>query len=104
MNSDKSSGPDGIHARALKELKYEIAKLLTVVCNLVLKLASVPKEWRWEIWYKFLKAFWSGERDPESCRAVSLISVVGKSVRIIEKKKNQPELAGIWRNELMEVL
>lgn len=48
MNSEKSSGPDGIHARVLKELKYEIAKLLTAACNLVLKLASVPKEWRWE--------------------------------------------------------
>lgn len=80
MNSDKSSGSDGIHARALKELKYEIAKLHTVVCNLVLKLASVPKEWRWEICYKFLKAFWSGEVDPESCRAGSLISLLGKLV------------------------
>lgn len=38
-----------VDARALKELKFEIAKLLTVVCNLVLKFASVPKEWRWQI-------------------------------------------------------
>ena len=87
MNSDKSSGPDGIHARALKELKYEIAKLLTVVCNLVFKLVSVPKEWRWEIWYKFVKAFWSGEGDPAICKAVSLISLLGKFVGSIKKKK-----------------
>lgn len=53
MNSDKSRGPDGIHAGVLKELKYEIAKLLTVACNLVLKLASVPKEWRWEMIQSF---------------------------------------------------
>lgn len=39
MNSNKSSGPD--HARALKELKYEITKLLTVLCRLALKMPVI---------------------------------------------------------------
>lgn len=38
------TGPDGIHTSTVKGLRYEIAELLAVACNLSLKLASVPKE------------------------------------------------------------
>ncbi|CAM5118702.1 unnamed protein product [Eretmochelys imbricata] len=37
LNSNKSRGPTGIHPRVLKELKCEIAELLTMVCNLSFK-------------------------------------------------------------------
>ncbi|CAM4681052.1 unnamed protein product [Lepidochelys kempii] len=37
LNSNKSPGPTGIHPRVLKELKCEIAELLTMVCNLSFK-------------------------------------------------------------------
>lgn len=35
-----------IHPRVLKELKLEITDLLTVVCKLSLKTASVLEDWR----------------------------------------------------------
>lgn len=44
MNNNKSPGPYGIHPRALKELKDEIAKLLTATCNLSFKMLSVTQE------------------------------------------------------------
>lgn len=41
MNGNKSSGTDGIHPRVLKEFKYKIAELLTV-----LKMESAPGKWK----------------------------------------------------------
>lgn len=38
-DNNRSTGPDGTHAGASEQLWYEIAKLLTVVNNLPLKLA-----------------------------------------------------------------
>lgn len=44
MNSNKSPGSDVTPKRLLKELRYEIAELLRVVCNLSYKSASVAEE------------------------------------------------------------
>lgn len=44
MNSNKSLGSDVTPWRLLKELWYEIAELLTVVCNLSYKAAWVAEE------------------------------------------------------------
>lgn len=44
LNGNHSVGPDGIHPRALKELKTNASKLLTKICNLSLKTA--PEDWR----------------------------------------------------------
>lgn len=46
LNCNQSVGPDGIHPRALKELKTNASELLTKICNLSLKTATVPEDWR----------------------------------------------------------
>ncbi|CAM4650296.1 unnamed protein product [Lepidochelys olivacea] len=85
LNNNKSPGPDGIHPRVLKELKCEIAELLTVVCNLAFKSASVPNERRI---VNVTPIFKKGSRgDPGNYRLVSLTSVPGKLVETIVKNK-----------------
>uniref|UniRef100_K7GG65 Reverse transcriptase domain-containing protein n=1 Tax=Pelodiscus sinensis TaxID=13735 RepID=K7GG65_PELSI len=85
LNVNKSSGPDGIHPRVLKELKWEIAELLSVVCNLSLKSASVPNDWKVA---NVTPIFKKGSRgDPGNYRPVSLTSVPGKLVKTIVKNK-----------------
>lgn len=38
-------GPDDIHARVLKELKYEAADLLTKIYNLSFRSDGTPVDW-----------------------------------------------------------
>ncbi|CAM4534756.1 unnamed protein product [Lepidochelys kempii] len=85
LNSNKSPGPDGIHPRVLKELKCEIAELLTMVCNLSFKSATVPNDWKIA---NVMPMFKKGSRgDPGNYRPVSLTSVPGKLVETIIKNK-----------------
>ncbi|KAG6940840.1 hypothetical protein G0U57_011320 [Chelydra serpentina] len=85
LNCNKSPGPDGIHPRVLKELKCEIAELLTVVCNLSFKSASVSNDW---VIANVTPTFKKGSRDdPGNYRPVSLTSVPGKLVETIVKNK-----------------
>ncbi|CAM4722295.1 unnamed protein product, partial [Lepidochelys kempii] len=85
LNSNKSLGPDGIHLRVLKELKCEIAGLLTGICNLSFKSTSVPNDWRIA---NVMPIFKKGSRgDPGNYRPVSLTSVPGKLVETIVKNK-----------------
>uniref|UniRef100_K7EXX2 Endonuclease/exonuclease/phosphatase domain-containing protein n=1 Tax=Pelodiscus sinensis TaxID=13735 RepID=K7EXX2_PELSI len=85
LNVNKSPGPDGIHPRVLKELKWEIAELLSVVCNLSFKSASVPNDWKVA---NVTPIFKKGSRgDPGNYRLVSLTSVPGKLVETIVKNK-----------------
>ncbi|CAM4721027.1 unnamed protein product [Lepidochelys kempii] len=85
LKSNKSPGLDGIHPRVLKELKCEIAELLTVVCNLSFKSASVPDDWRID---NVTPIFRKGSRsDPGNYRPVSLTSVSDKLVETIVKNK-----------------
>lgn len=46
LNCNQSVGPDGIHLRALKEPKTNASELLTKICNLSLKTATVSEDWR----------------------------------------------------------
>lgn len=46
LNCNQSVGADGIHPRALKEPKTNASELLTKICNLSLKTATVPEDWR----------------------------------------------------------
>uniref|UniRef100_A0A8C3F3S5 Reverse transcriptase domain-containing protein n=1 Tax=Chrysemys picta bellii TaxID=8478 RepID=A0A8C3F3S5_CHRPI len=85
LNSNKSPGPDGIHPRVLKELKCEVAELLTKVCNLSFKSASVPNDWKLA---NVTPIFKKGSRgDPGNYRPVSLTLVPGKLVETIVKNK-----------------
>ncbi|CAM5130961.1 unnamed protein product [Natator depressus] len=74
-----------IHPRVLKELKCEIAELLTVVCNLSFKSATIPNDWKIA---NVTPIFKKGSRgDPGNYRPVSLTSVPGKLVETIVKNK-----------------
>ncbi|CAM5175000.1 unnamed protein product [Eretmochelys imbricata] len=85
LNSKKSPGPDGIHPRVLKELKCEIAELLTMVCNLSFKSASVPNDWKIA---NVMPIFKKGSRgDAGNYRLISLMSVPGKLVETVVKNK-----------------
>ncbi|CAM4590202.1 unnamed protein product, partial [Caretta caretta] len=85
LNSNKSPEPDGIHPRVLKELKCEIVELLTMVCNLSFKSATVPNDWKKA---NVTPIFKKGSRgDPGNYRPVSLTSVPGKLVETIVKNK-----------------
>ncbi|KAG6938185.1 hypothetical protein G0U57_007088, partial [Chelydra serpentina] len=85
LNSNKSPGTDGIHPRVLKELKCEIAGLLTVIFNLSFKSASVPNDYRIA---NVMPIFKKGSRgDPGNYRPVSLTSVPGKLFETIVKNK-----------------
>ncbi|CAM4592116.1 unnamed protein product, partial [Lepidochelys kempii] len=85
LNRNKSLGPDGIHPRVLKELKCEIAELLTMVCNLSFKSATVPSDWKIA---NVTPIFKKGSRgDPGNYRPVSLMSVPGKLVETLVKNK-----------------
>ncbi|CAM5084504.1 unnamed protein product, partial [Eretmochelys imbricata] len=85
FNTNKSPGPDGIHPRVLKELKCEIAELLTMVSNLSFKSASVPNDWKIA---NITPIFKKGSRgDPGNYRLVSLSSISGKLVETIVKNK-----------------
>ncbi|CAM5131339.1 unnamed protein product [Natator depressus] len=85
LNSNKSLGPDGIYPRVLKELKCEIVELLTMVCNLSFKSATVPNDWKIA---NVMPMFKNGSTDdPGNYRPVSLTLVPGKLVETIEKNK-----------------
>lgn len=43
VSSNTLPGAGNNHSRDLREFKYKIAELLTVVCNLSLMLAQVPE-------------------------------------------------------------
>ena len=82
---NKSPGPDGIHPRVIKELRNEVADLLTRVCNLSLKTATVPEDWRIA---NVTPIFKKGRRgDPGNYRPVSLTSVPGKMVESLIKDR-----------------
>ncbi|CAM4408569.1 unnamed protein product, partial [Caretta caretta] len=85
LNSNKSPGPDGIHPKVLKELKCEIVELLTMVCNLSFKSATVPSDLKRA---NITQIFKKGSRgDPGNYRLVSLTTVPGKLVETIVKNK-----------------
>uniref|UniRef100_A0A8C0HAM1 60S ribosomal protein L29 n=1 Tax=Chelonoidis abingdonii TaxID=106734 RepID=A0A8C0HAM1_CHEAB len=85
LNIYKLLGPDGIHPRVLKELKCEVAELLTRVRNLSFKSASVPNDWKIA---HVTAVFKKGSRgDPGNYRWESLTSVPGKLVKTIVKNK-----------------
>ncbi|CAM4644795.1 unnamed protein product [Lepidochelys kempii] len=73
------------YPRVLKELKCEIVELLTVVCNLSFKSATVPNDWKIANVTPIFKKGYRG--DPGNYRPVSLTSVPGKLVETIVKNK-----------------
>lgn len=46
INLHKASGPDGIHAKILKECKDTISPILTILFNKSLALGRIPSDWK----------------------------------------------------------
>ena len=44
LKISKSLGQDDIHPRVIKQLRNEVADLVTKICNLSLKTAKVPED------------------------------------------------------------
>ena len=81
LNPNKSSGPDDLNARVLKECKAEIAQVLACIFNQSPIHASVPNDWRRAsvaLLYKKEEKY-----DPENYRPVSLTCICCKTLEHI---------------------
>jgi len=76
LNTHKSTGPDGIHPRVLKELEEELAKTISIIYQQSWLTGEVPDGWRIFNVIRIYKKGW--KEDPGSYRLVSLTSVPGK--------------------------
>lgn len=46
LKHSKSQALDGVYLTVLKDRQYEIAHILTKICNLSLKSTSTPEDWK----------------------------------------------------------
>ena len=76
LNPSKSSGPNNIPARLLKEGASEIAPSLTKLFQLSLHLESVPSAWKDANVFPLYKC--GDKSDAKNYRPISLTSVVSK--------------------------
>ena len=85
LNVSKSTGPDCIHGKILKELSNYLSKPLSLIFNKSLNERKVPKDWKFAIVKPLHK---KGKRNVVSnYRPVSLTSICGKTMeRIIRDK------------------
>ena len=76
LPADKSSGPDGISVRLLKECADEISASLTALFNMSLSQGKVPQEWKEA---NVVPVFKKGDvHDVSNYRSISLLSIVSK--------------------------
>eukprot|EP00061_Rhincodon_typus_P004266 g22160.t1 len=73
---DKSSGPDGIYPRILREAREEIAGAWTEIFVSSLATGKVPEDWLIDNVVPLFKK--GGKEIPANYRLVTLMSVVGK--------------------------
>eukprot|EP00061_Rhincodon_typus_P001405 g14714.t1 len=74
LKVDKSPGPDGLHARVLKEIAEAIVEALMVIFLESLESGRVPEDWKI---IKVTPLFKKGVRQKtENYRPISLILVV----------------------------
>ncbi|CAH8429151.1 unnamed protein product [Schistosoma bovis] len=80
LDIGKSTGPDELHPRLLKELSNFVANPLSICFNLSVTQGRLPKDWKNAIVGPVLKT--GTKQKPANYRPVSLTSVV---VKILEK-------------------
>ena len=76
LNTNKSTGPDDIHPRLLKELAEHIAEPIAILFNKVLEDSKLPRDWK----MAYISAiFKKGSRSlPANYRPISLTCIVCK--------------------------
>ena len=84
LNPSKSSGPDGISGRALRQLSEELAPALTALFTQTLECGAVPREWRDVIISHIFKK--GDVHNPANYRPVSSTSIVSKVMEQILSK------------------
>ena len=95
LNTTKSSGPDGLHPLALKELREVIAKPLATIFNASLQKGIVPDIWKRG---NIVALYKKGDKsDPGNYRPVSLTSVVCK---LMERLVRNEIVDHMTRNKL----
>ena len=81
LNTNKSLGPDKIHAAFLKHVAFEIAPLLTHLYQQSLRNGTVPVSWKQA---NITPVYKKGDKiDPRNYRPVSLTSLVCKTMEHI---------------------
>ena len=83
INPNKTTGPDGIPGRLLKEVANEIAPALTLLFNISLEQGIVPNEWKQAMINPIYKAGKKDRSDPENYRPISLTCIVCKVLEYI---------------------
>lgn len=78
INVFKSTGPDDISARFLKEVANEISPALTLLFNASLEQGIVPEEWKQAIIFPIYKAGKTDRSNAENYRPISLTCVTCK--------------------------
>ncbi|KFV77602.1 hypothetical protein N308_11331, partial [Struthio camelus australis] len=78
LDTDKSTGPDGMHPQVLKELMNIIARLLSIILERSWQSGEVPEDWKK---VSVTPTFKKGKKeDPGNYRPVSLPSIPAKVV------------------------
>ena len=81
LDAYKSTGPDGLHSRVLREVAGEVAKPLSIILRQSWLTENVLAGWSLA---NVTPIFRKGRKDdPGSCRPISLTSVLGKVVEWI---------------------
>ena len=85
LDTNKSPGPDNIHAAFLKHVAFEIAPLLTHLYQQSLRNGTVPVSWKQANITPVYKK--SDKTDPRNFHPVSLTSLVCKTMKHIWSAK-----------------
>ena len=85
IKEGSAPGPDRISTKLIQELKEELLKPLTILFRKSMQEAKIPDKWRDAIVSPIFKK--GSKTEPGNYRPVSLISVFGKTLERIVKKR-----------------
>ena len=97
LNIAKSTGPDGLHPRILKELSVQLAQPLVIIFRMSLKIGILPDDGKIAQISPIFKKL--HRYKPGNCRPVSLTAVICK---ILEKLVRRNIIDHLEQNELID--